>query len=186
MQLKRPNDELKANRPTLNEIDDLPRLPINILVENIRSVHNVGSVFRTADGIGATHLFLTGYTAHPPRQDLEKVSLGAELSVSWSHHQNPMDAITKLKNKNIQLVSLEQTRQSVSMYEFDWQFPVCFLLGNEVSGITEELLSEVDGHVEIPMHGIKQSLNVSVACGVAGYEIARVYSQYKVINNGCH
>lgn len=186
MQLKRPNDELKANRPTLNEIDDLPRLPIYILVENIRSVHNVGSVFRTADGIGATHLFLTGYTAHPPRQDLEKVSLGAELSVSWSHHQIPMEAIVKMKNKNIQLVSLEQTRQSVSMYEFDWQFPVCFLLGNEVSGITEELLSEVDGHVEIPMHGIKQSLNVSVACGVAGYEIARVYSQNKAINNGCH
>ena len=182
MILKRPNDELKANRPTLKEIKNLPKLPIYILLENIRSVHNVGSVFRTADGIGAMHLYLTGYTAHPPRNDLGKVSLGAEKSVSWSHNNNSLDAVGKIKNMNIQLVALEQTHNSISLFEYDWIYPVCFILGNEVKGISEDLLTASDAHVEIPMHGVKQSLNVSVACGVAGYEIARAYSRKRMIN----
>lgn len=183
MILKRPNDELKANRPTLKEIKNLPKLPIYILLENIRSVHNVGSVFRTADGIGAMHLYLTGYTAHPPRHDLEKVSLGAEKSISWSHSGNSMDAVEELKTKNIQLVALEQTHNSISIFEYDWIYPVCFILGNEVTGISEELLHAAVAHVEIPMHGVKQSLNVSVACGVAGYEIARANYCNQMINS---
>lgn len=175
MPIKRPNDELKANRPTLNEIKILPRLPIYILLENIRSVHNVGSVFRTIDGIGGSHLYLTGYTAFPPRKDLEKVSLGAEKSVNWSHHNDPISVVKKMQDNNVHIVSLEQTKNSVSIYEYNWKFPICFILGNEVKGISEELLSVVENHVEIPMYGIKQSLNVSVACGVAGYEISRFF-----------
>ena len=98
---KRKNDELKAVRPTLKEVMGIPRLPISFLVENIRSVHNVGAIFRTADGIGAEKLYLAGYTAYPPRQDLKKVSLGAEESVPWEHFENPIDAAKKIRAEPI-------------------------------------------------------------------------------------
>ena len=171
---KRKNDELKAVRPTLKEVMGIPRLPISFLVENVRSVHNVGAIFRTADGIGAEKLYLAGYTAYPPRQDLKKVSLGAEESVPWEHFENPMDAVKIIKSKGISIIALEQTRISKSIYDFNWKFPICIILGNEVKGVSEDLLNVSDDCFEIPMKGIKQSLNVSVAAGVVGYEIARV------------
>ena len=174
--IKRTNDELKASRPTLKEMEYISRVPISFIVENVRSVHNVGSIFRSADGFGAEKLYLTGYTAFPPRDDLRKVALGAEDSVPWEHHEDPIQLVKKLKNNGYQIVALEQTIKSVSIYEVKWQFPICIILGNEVTGISEELISFTDFNVEIPMHGIKQSLNVSVAAGVIGYEIARIFN----------
>ena len=177
--IKRNNDELKADRPTINEVKFIPRLPISILVENVRSVHNVGSIFRSADGFGAEKIYLSGYTAHPPREDLHKTALGAEDAVPWEYFKNPLDAATVIKKQGIPLILIEQTKQSKSMYEIDWKFPVCFIVGNEVSGVSEELSAMADIHVELPMRGVKQSLNVSVATGVVGYEFSRYYSQYK-------
>ena len=177
--IKRNNDELKADRPTINEVKFIPRLPISILVENIRSVHNVGSIFRSADGFGAEKIYLSGYTAHPPREDLHKTALGAEDAVPWEYYENPLDAAEVIKKQGIPLILIEQTKQSKSIYEIDWEFPVCFIVGNEVSGVSEELSKMADIHAELPMRGVKQSLNVSVAVGVVGYEIARYYSQYK-------
>jgi len=177
--IKRNNDELKADRPTMSEVEFIPRLPISILVENIRSVHNVGSIFRSADGFGAEKIYLSGYTAHPPREDLHKTALGAEDAVPWEYFENPLDAVEVIKKQGIPLILIEQTKQSKSMYEIDWEFPVCFIVGNEVSGVSEELSAMADIHVELPMRGVKQSLNVSVATGVVGYEFSRYYSQYK-------
>ena len=177
--IKRNNDELKADRPTINEVKFIPRLPISILVENVRSVHNVGSIFRSADGFGAEKIYLSGYTAHPPREDLHKTALGAEGAVPWEYFENPLDSAEVIKKQGIPLVLIEQTKQSKSMYEIDWEFPVCFIVGNEVSGVSEELSAMADIHVELPMRGVKQSLNVSVATGVVGYEFSRYYSQYK-------
>ncbi len=177
--IKRCNDELKADRPTLGEVEFIPRIPISILVENVRSVHNVGSIFRTADGFGAEKIYLTGYTAHPPREDLHKTALGAEDAVPWEYYENPLDASEVINKQGISLILIEQTKQSKSMYEIDWEFPVCFIIGNEVSGVSEELSAMADIHVELPMRGVKQSLNVSVATGVVGYEFSRYYSQYK-------
>ncbi len=177
--IKRNNDELKADRPTINEVKFIPRLPISILVENIRSVHNVGSIFRSADGFGAEKIYLSGYTAHPPREDLHKTALGAEDVVPWEYYENPLDAAEAIKKQGIPLILIEQTKQSKSMYDIDWEFPLCFIVGNEVSGVSEELSSMADIHVELPMRGVKQSLNVSVAVGVVGYEFARYYSQHK-------
>ena len=177
--IKRNNDELKADRPTINEVKFIPRLPISILVENVRSVHNVGSIFRSADGFGAEKIYLSGYTAHPPREDLHKTALGAEDAVPWEYFENPLDAAAAIKKQGIPLILIEQTKQSKSMYEIDWKFPVCFIVGNEVSGVSEELSAMADIHVELPMRGVKQSLNVSVATGVVGYEFSRYYSQYK-------
>ena len=177
--IKRCNDELKADRPTIDEVEFIPRVPISILVENVRSVHNVGSIFRTADGFGAEKLYLTGYTAHPPREDLYKTALGAEDAVPWEYYENPTNAAEAIKNQGIELILIEQTRDSKSIYELKFQFPICFMVGNEVRGVSEELSKLADIHVELPMRGIKQSLNVSVATGVVGYEFARYYSQYK-------
>ena len=166
--VKRCNDELKANRPTIQEVKFIPRLPISILVENVRSVHNVGSIFRSADGFGAEKIYLTGYTAYPPREDLHKTALGAENAVPWEYINNPTMAAETIKKKGIPLVLIEQTHNSRSIYELDFQFPICFMVGNEVSGVSEELSRLADVHVELPMRGIKQSLNVSVAVGVVG------------------
>ena len=177
--IKRTNDELKADRPTFNEVEGIPRLPISILVENVRSVHNVGSIFRSADGFGADKIYLTGYTACPPREDLSKTALGAEKAVPWEHFENPMDAAKNILNQGISLVLLEQTVISKPIYDIDWSFPLCFIVGNEVKGVSEQLSKMATIHAEIPMRGIKQSLNVSVATGVAGYEFSRIYSSIR-------
>ena len=174
--IKRTNDELKADRPTIDELPSIPRLPISVLVENVRSVHNVGSIFRSADGFGANMIYLTGYTAYPPRQDLSKTALGSEEAVPWEYLENPIDMVAKIKSKEIKLVLLEQTVSSKCIYDIKWEFPICFIVGNEVKGVSEELSALADIHAEIPMRGIKQSLNVSVATGVAGYEFSRIYS----------
>tara|TARA_Y100000996_G_scaffold185737_1_gene145225 strand:- start:185 stop:733 length:549 start_codon:yes stop_codon:yes gene_type:complete len=177
--IKRTNDELKSDRPTLEEVKNIPRLPISILVENVRSVHNVGSIFRSADGFGAEKIYLSGYTACPPRDDLSKTALGADKSVRWEHFDSPIDAAKNIINKGISLVLLEQTVTSKSIYDLEWTFPLCFIVGNEVEGVSEELAKLATIHAEIPMRGIKQSLNVSVSTGVAGYEFSRIYSNLR-------
>ena len=174
-EIKRPNDELKASRPTLKEIEFIPRLPISILVENVRSVHNVGSIFRSSDGFGAEKIYLTGYTAYPPREDLHKTALGSENAVPWEYVQDPIDAVNKIKAAGISLILIEQTLTSIPLYELKHKFPVCFIVGNEVTGVSEELSNLADVHAELPMRGIKQSLNVSVAAGVVGYELSRAF-----------
>ena len=173
--IKRKNDELKASRPTIEELSNINRIPISIIVENVRSVHNVGSIFRSADGFGATKIYLCGYTAFPPRPDLAKTALGAEQSVPWEHHKNPIDAIEAAKLDGNKIALIEQTNKSQSIYEAKLNFPICFIVGNEVLGVSEELANLTDCHLEIPMRGIKQSLNVSVATGVIGYELSRKY-----------
>ena len=176
--IKRCNDELKAVRPTIKEVQFIPRLPISILVENVRSVHNVGSIFRSADGFGAEKIYLTGYTAYPPRDDLHKTALGAENVVPWEYIEEPLLAAESIKKQGMDLVLVEQTNLSQSIYDMDYQFPICFMVGNEVQGVSEELSKLADIHVELPMRGIKQSLNVSVAVGVAGYEFSRYYANH--------
>ncbi len=179
--IKRCNDELKADRPTKEEVDFIPRLPISILVENVRSVHNVGSMFRSTAGFGAEKIYLTGYTAHPPREDLHKTALGAENAVPWEYIKNPIKAAETLIKKGIKLALVEQTNSSKTIYDMSWEFPICFIVGNEISGVSEELSRLADVHVELPMRGIKQSLNVSVAVGVVGYEFARYYTQHILV-----
>ena len=174
--IKRTNDELKADRPTIDEIEFIKKAPIYIMLEDIRSVYNVGSIFRTADGLGASKIYLTGYTAYPPRDDLSKTALGADKTVPWIHFESPLDALKDLEKNNITPIIVEQTINSTSLYDFDFEFPVCFILGNEVNGVSEDLLKRVSLQLEIPMKGVKQSLNVSVAAGIVGFEITRQFT----------
>ena len=163
-------------------MDDKLHMPIHYhmhLPHNDDYVYNHQSRGHSnyADGFGAEKIYLTGYTAYPPRKDLHKTALGAEDAVVWEYIENPIDAAKKIKNKGIELVLIEQTHKSEDIYNRDWQYPLCFIIGNEVDGVSDELTSLVDRHIEVPMRGIKQSLNVSVAAGVVGYEFARYYSE---------
>ncbi|MFB0515375.1 MAG: RNA methyltransferase [Candidatus Neomarinimicrobiota bacterium] len=167
--------ELKAARPSLDDVHDRPRLPIYAILENVRSLYNVGSMFRTADALHLSCLYLCGYTGFPPHRGIAKTALGAEHTVPWEKHTDAVELARNLQAKGMQIVVLEQTDDAVGFWEAPIRFPVCFVVGNEVIGVSEELVALADLCLELPMAGIKQSLNVATAFGVLGYELARRY-----------
>ncbi len=145
-----------------------------IILENIRSLHNVGSILRTADGAGWDKIYFCGYTGCPPDRRIEKVSLGAENFIEWEQADNALEVIKKLKKEKYEIIALEQTKKAEDL--FTAEFPntkIALILGNEVEGVTEDVLKKADRHLEIPMHGKKSSLNVSVASGITLYEIRK-------------
>ena len=147
----------------------LSRLPLTVVLNDIRSLHNVGSIFRTADGAAVEKIWLCGITGYPPAAQIHKTALGAEQHVPWEYEKNVLTVLKELKRKHYQIVFLEQTQESISHQEFCPQSPVCLVVGNEVSGISEEILSYCDASIEIEMAGMKNSLNVSVAFGIIAY-----------------
>ncbi len=146
---------------------------ISVLLNNIRSMHNVGSIFRTSDGAGINHVYLCGYTPYPPRKEISKTALNAEENVAWSYHADAIDLIKKLKKEGTEIVALELTEESVDYREFKPSKNTCLILGHETEGVDAETLSLVDKVIKLPMRGKKESLNVSVAYGVAVYELTR-------------
>lgn len=139
-------------------------------LHDIRSLHNVGAAFRNADAFGIHELWLSGFTPTPPRPEITKTAIGAEEHVSWKKIENVVEQIRQLKEDGYKILALEQTSDSVPIHDFEISDdPVCLILGNEVTGVDEQLLPEIDGAVEIPQFGMKHSLNVSVASGVALY-----------------
>lgn len=146
------------------------RHPIIVLLDNIRSLYNVGSIFRTCDAANVEKLILTGYTPHPPRKEISKTALGAEESVPWEYFKSPVEAVATLKNAGVTICAVEQTDESVPYASLtDQHFPICLIVGNEISGVSDELIALADMAIEIPMHGVKHSLNVAVAAGIAIY-----------------
>lgn len=148
-----------------------------VLAHNIRSLHNVGAIFRTSDVFGVSKLFLSGYTGHPPDSKIAKVSLGAEQTVSWQYAKSAVRLIKKLKIQypNLQVVGLENNRpNTVLLPEFHPYFPLLLVVGEEVSGIPKNVLALCDTFVEIPQFGMKESLNVSVAFGIAAYHMQTI------------
>ncbi len=168
-------NEIFERQPNLNELKNIERMPLYALAEDIRSMHNVGSLFRTSDGVRLSKLFLSGYTAIPPRKEIDKTALGATDSVPWSYYKNSLEVVQTLKEKGIQIVALEHTSKSIPYWTFRYDFPMCLIVGNEVDGVSQETLSLCDAAIEIPMQGIKQSLNVSVAYGIVIYHILDNY-----------
>ena len=148
-------------------------MEVVVLLHNIRNTHNVGSIFRTSDALGITKVYLVGITPTPTdkygrvRKDVAKVALGGEKSVSWEYVKDPKIVIKKLKKGNFQIIAIEQSKISVDYKKVKLKFPALFIIGNEVKGIPKEILSLSDTIAEIPMAGKKESLNVSVAFGVA-------------------
>lgn len=152
----------------------VPKLDIRILLHDIRSVHNAGAIFRTADAIGATKIYLTGYTPTPldrfgkPRTDFAKCALGSEKTVPWEGG-SPISIIKALKKEGFKIVCIEQAVGSIDYKEFQPGEKTLVIFGNEVSGVSKEVLDEADVIAEIPMRGLKESLNVSVSAGIILY-----------------
>ena len=144
-----------------------------VLLHNIRSVHNVGSMFRTADAAGVSKMFLTGYTARPADRfgrevkALSKVALGAEKNVEWEYERSPVAVLNRLKKQGVKIVGVEQDKRAVDYKKEKISRPACFLVGNETEGLPKKLLDKCDVIAEIPMLGKKESLNVSVSFGIA-------------------
>lgn len=145
--------------------------PIYGLLDGIRSAWNVGSMFRTADAAGLAGLYLCGVTPTPPRADLEKTALGASRTVPWDYWASSAEALTALRARGIALVALETGERSTPYNQLNLTFPVCFVVGNEVSGLAPEIVAMCDDVAAIPMHGRKRSLNVAVSFGVMAYAL---------------
>ena len=151
------------------------RLPAVVLLDNVRSMYNVGAFFRVADGVGLEKVCLGGITAHPPKKAITKTALGAEESVAWQHEWDVMKMAQELQGNGYELAAIETSREAVDLYEWQPRFPVCVAFGNEVDGLNRDILEVADTHVRIPMVGQKTSLNVATAGGVVLYELMRKY-----------
>lgn len=144
---------------------------IVIIAHNIRSLWNIGAIFRSADAFSVSHIHLTGYTATPPRKEIGKTALGAEKTIPWSEEKDPISVIKQRKKEGYTIISLELGQGSTPLMDFKTEKPVCIILGHEILGVPEELMALSDATVHIPMLGAKNSLNVSVAAGIAMYAI---------------
>lgn len=144
---------------------------IVIIAHNIRSLWNIGAIFRSADAFAVSHIYLTGYTAAPPRKEIGKTALGAEKTIPWSQEEDPVEVIKKRKDEGYCIVSLELGSSSTPLMSFTTDKPVCIILGHEILGVPSHLMALSDATVHIPMLGSKNSLNVSVAAGIAMYAI---------------
>ncbi len=166
---KLSTDEL--NRLSPQEALQLPRLSIALVLDNVRSGLNVGSAFRTADAFGLAHLYLCGISAQPPHREILKTALGATESVPWSYHASTAEIVGQLKAQDYRLLAVEQAAGSVPLHLFSRQTdqPLALIFGNEVNGVSEEVMVLVDEAIEIPQVGSKHSLNISVCVGVVSW-----------------
>ena len=155
----------------IRKIKSAPRNEIYLVLDNIRSMYNVGAMFRTADGTRVKKIFLCGITATPPRDKIFKTSLGAVDHVEWEYYKWAKTAVENLKKQGVQIVALEQTDDSVHFKKANYRVPVAIVVGHEKKGISRSVLKLADLVVEIPMHGVANSLNVATSCGIIIYEV---------------
>jgi len=173
---KLTHEEIALQRIAHDHVSQAERLPIFGMLDNIRSLYNVGSMFRTSDGAMISKLYLCGYTPIPPRKEIEKTSLGATASVPWEHVKDPLEAIAGIKALGATVCVLEQTNESIPYYEIQKEsFPICLVVGNEITGVSPQVVDMADLAIEIPMYGTKQSLNAAVAYGIALFELVRAF-----------
>lgn len=161
----------ELHRLTKEEYGMVEKLPIVMVLDNVRSLSNVGSVFRSADAFRIGELFLCGITACPPHREIHKTALGADETVSWRYFDSTAEACRELKAKGYRIFAVEQIEGSVMLQDFKPEPNMAFILGNEVDGVSEEALPFCDGALEIPQQGTKHSLNVSVCSGIVMWKI---------------
>lgn len=144
-----------------------------VICDNIRSLENIGSIFRTSDALGVSKIYLCGISGKPPHHKISKTALGAEERIPFEYKKQTGRLIDELKKQGVEIVALEQDKKSVNYLKYQPKFPVALVVGNEVKGVSKKILSKCDKIIELPMRGKKESLNVSVAFGVAGYYIIK-------------
>jgi tRNA G18 (ribose-2'-O)-methylase SpoU len=166
-------DEL--NRKSVTEFRESDKIPVIVVLDNIRSMHNVGSVFRTADAFLLQGIYLCGYTPQPPHRDIHKTALGATETVHWKYFASTQDAVQELREAGYQLWAIEQVENSIPLNSFNANqpAPLAVVFGNEVSGVDAAVIKACDGCIEIPQLGMKHSLNISVAAGIVLWELVR-------------
>jgi tRNA G18 (ribose-2'-O)-methylase SpoU len=168
----------ELGRPSIKDFKAAKKFPVVYVLDNVRSALNVGSIFRTADALGIEKLCLCGITAHPPHKEILKTAIGATASVKWSHESNVVKLAKQLKSNGFQLIGIEQTNQSIELQHWTANIdkPHALFFGNEVDGLSPELLPFLDCAVEIPQFGTKHSFNVAVTAGIVGWHlIAQTY-----------
>ena len=161
----------ELGRLSAEEAKTTTKLPLVVVLDNVRSMHNVGSVFRTSDAFRMERIILCGYTPQPPHRDIHKTALGATETVTWSYAANTIEAVQALRNEGYMLVAIEQTSASQQLSHFDWdgKKPLALIFGNEVEGVQQAVIDGCDAAIEIPQAGSKHSLNISVAAGIVLY-----------------
>ena len=177
---KLTHDEISVNRPILEGLQYVRKLPVSVILNNIRSTYNVGSIFRTSDGAMVEKIYLCGYTPAPPKKEVLKTALGSTESVQWEYVNDPLEVVKKLKAEGYTIAALELADGSILHYETPLDsFPLALIIGNEITGVAQELLDECDLALEIPQYGIKQSLNVAVAYGISIFELRKLWDSKK-------
>jgi len=158
----------ELNRINVDEFKEAKKLPLIVVLDEIRSLHNIGSVFRTSDAFRIESIYLCGITATPPHPELHKTALGAEFTVDWKYFENTLDAVDKLKSEGYIVYSIEQAEGSTMLNDLklDHSKKYAIVMGNEVKGVQQEVIDNSDGCIEIPQYGTKHSLNVSVTTGI--------------------
>lgn len=173
---KLKNSELK--RKTISEFKLVKKNPIVIILDNVRSMNNIGSVFRSADAFLIKKIYLCGITAVPPNKDIQKTALGATDSVSWEYSKSTLETVINLKNKGVDVIAVEQIKGSIILNNFQPKKNKSYALifGNEVKGVSQEVIDIIDNSIEIPQFGTKHSLNISVSVGIVLWDF---YSKMK-------
>ena len=159
-------DEL--NRASVEEFKTLDKLPVAVVLDNVRSLHNVGSAFRTSDAFAVDQICLCGITGTPPNREIEKTALGATSSVNWKHFETTLQAVHQLRVDGYLIIAIEQAVDSTKLHEFE---PIpgekyALVFGNEVNGVADEVMEQIDGCIEIPQFGTKHSFNIAVSAGI--------------------
>jgi tRNA G18 (ribose-2'-O)-methylase SpoU len=162
--------ETKSKKAKFNK-SDIMKKEFYVICDNIRSLENIGSIFRTSDALGVSKIYLCGISGRPPHHKISKTALGAEKTIPFEYCRQTGRLIDKLKKDRIKIVALEQAKNAISCAKFKPKFPLALILGNEIKGISKKILQKSDKIIFLPMQGKKESLNVSVAFGAAGYEI---------------
>jgi 23S rRNA (guanosine2251-2'-O)-methyltransferase len=159
-------DEL--NRATVDEFKAQDKLPVAVVLDNVRSMHNIGSIFRTSDGFAVEQICLCGITAQPPHREIEKTALGATQSINWTYFETPLQAVETLRADGYKIIAIEQAENSITLNTFA---PVAnekyaLIFGNEVNGVSDEVMLQIDACIEIPQFGTKHSFNIVVSAGI--------------------
>jgi tRNA G18 (ribose-2'-O)-methylase SpoU len=159
-------DEL--NRATIDEFKAQDKLPVAVVLDNVRSMHNIGSIFRTSDGFAVNKICLCGITAQPPHREIEKTALGATQSVNWEYFETPLQAVQHLRNEGYQIIAIEQAENSTMLNTFapSQTEKYALIFGNEVNGVSDEVMEVIDTCIEIPQFGTKHSFNIVVSAGI--------------------
>lgn len=156
------------NRVSVDEFKEQEKLPVIVVLDNVRSMHNIGSVFRTADGFSIAGVYLCGITAQPPHREIEKTALGATQSVNWQHFETTLDAVSALKADGYEIIAIEQAAGSTMLntYQPDGSKKFALIFGNEVNGVADEVMAQIDQCIEIPQFGTKHSFNITISAGI--------------------